>query len=908
MLAFAMKEHKDIIKRFFGSNVALHCIREAIRHAAIVRIATAYFEPSGYNLLRGVLKDKEIRLLIGRNEDTQEKIETIIDKFIEDLASASIEDKTAFIQELCEALGAGYFTVNVSNQPATFTTLAPKFLYQHAKLYIADTHSAVVTSANLTYSGLVQSREAGIVVTNEDDVLFFVEKFDEYFSQAQPLAQELLEKLQELLALYPPYYIYMRSLLLLYDMPEDELPDKLPPLAGYQKPIVSRLLRIIEEHSGAWLIASTGLGKTVMAAHIAAYLCMSKRINAALVLCPAGLKRMWHRILRAARVSSEEFSYYILSLDDFKKSIDVAHLLSELAHIDENTLIILDESHHLRNIGSADNIRLSHQRIMDAVHERKAKILLMTATPYSTGVDDINSQLVLLPHKEVDGLFGKCVQPWCIESPSELSELLPVVVLTAPTVVKYYSSIDEAGNRYVLFSHEEKRYFPHKLHFQNIEYTNQGDSILHQLLQSKLLYRKVNDTSNTLFHDTAGVRDPLWEAQIVHQACSSLKQLDELLDKLSREDGFDKIRFHNQERLSSFAVDSRVHLQPLLYERDEKIQKLANLIERFNHEKVVVFCHYRETARYIKDALQRILPHVVVESTVDADTNKIESIIQRFAPIANKADYVDDENNANGKEIQVLVATGAMSEGFNFQDARILVNFDLPWTVLTLAQRMGRILRPWFEPRDVYVFNFIPSTMGSDIVYHASRWKNRLLTRNKEISSFADIPVLVADGGKDFEMINLAKSIALFGDHDLNLDEVLEFIETADNLHTSGFIDDIAQLDESVKREVLRLPSGIRSIKKSNLKEPIVIYILFKCKNRYYPVLFDGKEKILYDSEHMDEIMHIIRSLKDEEPFYNAEIVQSIDSVLVKAKNEWVVKHQFHPYEVMIDCYCVLLS
>lgn len=896
-------------RRFFGSKLALQCIREVLHNAQVIRIATAYFEPSGYNLLRNVVRDKEIRLLIGRNEETETKIQSIVEQFIDDLAAADIEDKTQFVKELCQSLDAGSITINLSTQPdVTYTTLLPRFLYQHAKLYIADTRYCVVTSANLTYSGLVQSREAGIAVDNSEDVRYFAEKFDEYFEQGEPVAEQLLEKLNELLGLQSPYSIYMRSLLLLYDIPQDELPGKLPPLTGYQKPIVSRLLRTIEEHNGSMLVASTGLGKTVMAAHIAAYCNMNKSINSALILCPAGLKRMWHRILRAARVSSEEFSYYILSLDDMKKSLDVARLLQELSYIDSNTLIILDESHHMRNIGSIENIRLSHQRILEAVRKRRAKILLMTATPYSTGVDDINAQLALLPPREDTGLFGQQYVSWQITTPQELSELPPVVVLTAPTVVKYYSSLDEQGNRYVLFLNNERRYFPHKLHFQNIEYTNEGDSIVKELLQGNLLYRKRAEDDNTLFNDNEGVRDPLWEAQIVHQACSSLKQLDEVLYKLSYEGGFERIRFHNQTALGDFAVTQRQKLTSKLYENDTKIQKLAWLIQNFGNEKTVVFCHYRETARYVKEALQRVLPWLKVETTVDADPNRIEGMLQRFAPKANRVDYLEEENETGGDEVQVLVATGAMSEGFNFQDARILINFDLPWTVLVLAQRMGRILRPWYEPRDVYVFNFIPSTMLENDVYHAARWKDRLLARNKEVSSFADIPVLVAEGGKDFEMINLAKSIALYGDHDLNLDEVLQFIETADSLHTSSFIDDIARLSEMDKKRILNLPSGIRSIKRAGIKEKMVLYVLFRCKNRYYPVLFDNKGKILYDSERMDDIMHILRSLPDEEPLYAFEVLETIDTLLIKAKNEWIVKHAFLAYEVMVDCYCVLVS
>ena len=68
-------------------------------------------------------------------------------------------------------------------------------------------------------------------------------------------------------------------------------------------------------------------------------------------------------------------------------------------------------------------------------------------------------------------------------------------------------------------------------------------------------------------------------------------------------------------------------------------------------------------------------------------------------------------------------------------------------------------------------------------------------------------------------MINLAKSISLFGDHDLNLDEVLQFIETADKLHTLSFIDDIAIIDAKFKSDILSLPMGIRSIKQAQLKQ-----------------------------------------------------------------------------------------
>ncbi len=84
------------IHRFFGSGMALQCVKQVLHNAQVIRIATAYFEPSGYNLLRTVVRDKEVRLLVGRNEETEnKKCKTIVEQFIEDLAVADIEDKNA---------------------------------------------------------------------------------------------------------------------------------------------------------------------------------------------------------------------------------------------------------------------------------------------------------------------------------------------------------------------------------------------------------------------------------------------------------------------------------------------------------------------------------------------------------------------------------------------------------------------------------------------------------------------------------------------------------------------------------------------------------------------------------------------------------------------------------------------
>nr|HPO47067.1 phospholipase D-like domain-containing protein [Spirochaetota bacterium] len=444
-MAMPSDPNDNQLRRYFdGGGAALRVVKNALDGARVVRIATAYFEPSGYQVLRETLRGKEVRLLLGRPDTGADKIREVIDEFFSALAGGRVEERTRAMEELCAALERGLFQVSVSTgEGSRPSTLGPRYLHHHAKVYMADRKSAVVGSSNFTFNGLVTSREAGISLTDPDDVRYFVERFDLYYKKAVPVAEELLDRLRLWLLVYRPFDIYMRSLIELYGLPSEAARGRLPELAGYQRPVVSRIIRNFEDYGGCMLVASTGLGKTIMAAHAVAYLRMKGQIDSAIVLCPAGLKSMWGRTMRAARISSAEFSYYIISIDDWKKYKDIGILEYELRHADEKTVIILDESHHLRNADKSGELRMRNRRIVDSV-SRSARVLLMTATPYSRKVDDINDQLMLLPHfQKEEGLLGmEAAIPWSVDSPGSLSEIPPGVVLTAPSVVKYFSSRD----------------------------------------------------------------------------------------------------------------------------------------------------------------------------------------------------------------------------------------------------------------------------------------------------------------------------------------------------------------------------------------------------------------------------------------------------------------------------------
>ena len=59
-------------------------------------------------------------------------------------------------------------------------------------------------------------------------------------------------------------------------------------------------------------------------------------------------------------------------------------------------------------------------------------------------------------------------------------------------------------------------------------------------------------------------------------------------------------------------------------------------------------------------------------------------------------------------DFQIIVTTDAGNEGIDLQAAHVLVNYDIPWSLVRLEQRMGRIHRVG-QTRDVLLYNLIAS-------------------------------------------------------------------------------------------------------------------------------------------------------------------------------------------------------
>jgi hypothetical protein len=467
----------------------------------------------------------------------------------------------------------------------------------------------------------------------------------------------------------------------------------------------------------------------------------------------------------------------------------------------------------------------------------------------------------------------------------------------------------------VVFSENDYRYFPRRISLRTVRYQNPFDDFLADLLESKLLYKKIERTDNPQqaflpmeIPDVQGERLALQEALFLHQFCSSPAEVNNVCKQLEK--GGYNYSFARQIELTEFVRERRTLVRDALRPRnDEKITALAKIIREAGGEKIVVFCEYHETARALEEGLKRLIPTLNAETTVDCPN--LDDLLRRFAPIANEV--LPEERN-DKEEVQVLIATRSMSEGFNLQDASILVNYDLPWTVLQLAQRMGRVLRPWSVPRDVIIYNFVPSTMDHARIRHARNWEHRLQERSRQHRSLAQIPVLVHKESQqgsltqELEMEKLGREMYLATDAsaDLDLDQVMEFLKSVEDLTTSTFYNDLATIPN--QDEILKLPAGIRSaMNKSGRKR--LFLLLRRGRNHIDTILADAHGRPLDDSRRRDDAMRIIRCFPEtpKATFESYPADDEFDTWIERARQQWADQNGLDPSKLQVICAMALI-
>jgi len=181
-----------------------------------------------------------------------------------------------------------------------------------------------------------------------------------------------------------------------------------------------------------------------------------------------------------------------------------------------------------------------------------------------------------------------------------------------------------------------------------------------------------------------------------------------------------------------------------------------------NNQKLVIFTVYRDTAEYLFEQLKlRGFEKIAVVSgtgskTDDSDVEhkNFEPILERFTPytklfkekewafepssgfLSEKEQYeewinwiaTNDEKSYQKIQnpIDILIATDALSEGQNLQDADTVVNYDIHWNPVRIIQRMGRIDRLGSPNKKIFGINFWPSNNINSYLNLQGRIEHRM--------------------------------------------------------------------------------------------------------------------------------------------------------------------------------------
>ena len=178
-------------------------------------------------------------------------------------------------------------------------------------------------------------------------------------------------------------------------------------------------------------------------------------------------------------------------------------------------------------------------------------------------------------------------------------------------------------------------------------------------------------------------------------------------------------------------------------ENDRKLSALEKLCNKIHPtEKVLIFTQYSDTATYIYENLKGTIDSF---ECVTGESKDPSAVAYKFSPKSNDRKDSISEND----EIRVLISTDVLSEGQNLQDAHIVVNYDLPWAIIRLIQRAGRIDRIGQKAEKILCYSFLPEDGVEDIINLRGRLQRRIRENAETIGSdevfFEGDPVNIRD-------------------------------------------------------------------------------------------------------------------------------------------------------------------
>jgi hypothetical protein len=451
--------------------------------------------------------------------------------------------------------------------------------------------------------------------------------------------------------------------------------DWTPPtwLLPHQTEAARRLAATLRTFGGALLADAVGLGKSYGA------LALATRYPHVTIAVPAAIRDQWQALLTrhdaAARLVTHE-------------------ALSRGARVGPTPFLVVDEAHRFRNPATRRYDTLARQ-------VRAADVLLLTATPVVNRAADLVAlvRLFLADHG-----FAALGVP-SLEAAAGLDDTEPLMHALYPLVVA--RSPDTAGVSALLPDASDAAVI--RLPAVDPSCLREIAALLGELRFPSFGVEAAGLLRTHLATRLASSAEAFRESLVRHRS-----YLDRALvaarrgERLSRGAARRLFGADDSPQLElllgaapAIATDprhweaerERIALLLKALARSTTNAKLAALTEILRSRagrKTLVFTTARTTAIALGAALawRRVATVSSRQARIASGSLPIAEAFALFAPRAQHA-----RRAPAAARVDVLIATDLASEGLNLQDADGVVHYDLPWTPLRLAQRLGRIAR-----------------------------------------------------------------------------------------------------------------------------------------------------------------------------------------------------------------------
>ena len=521
-------------------------------------------------------------------------------------------------------------------------------------------------------------------------------------------------------------------------------------LTDFQQDAYQQAKAMLRLYGGVFLADVVGLGKTWIAMALLRHL-QERYDHHAVVIAPPAVLPAWEALSAQHRVE--------LRLVSMGK-------LDDLWRYEDREVLVVDESHNFRNRGTLKYDTVERW-LRPHGEPASRQVILLSATPQNNDARDVYHQLQLFPDNRSRLPFaGEDLGEWfdqVRQQRAHLRDLLQHVVVrrTRGFIKRAYPDAtlrrrDAAGHLV-----EVPLRFPERISGENqvLRYQidaeadgNLYDAVvatlgalhypLHGLgeylrddvapqdrqgvlarngralrgLYRVLLLKRVESSMHAFRLSLERLRERLaWGLSEVDAGrVPVLAQLDEA--DLPPEDGdastpptrWPSAWFKMEQLRVQLNEDARrveeLHARciRLSGRPDPKLQTLERWFGRRDprEHKTLIFTQFSDTAVWLGNALADRFGHAAV---VTGSTSGRREILGRFAPHAQGATRPVPEH-----ELDLLIATDALSEGVNLQDADTIINFDLHWNPVRLIQRAGRVDRIGSEHDAIEVASFLP--------------------------------------------------------------------------------------------------------------------------------------------------------------------------------------------------------